>query len=563
MEKEETLLELDYKSGSKIRHFLTSFSINTILIVFFILFSSYKNTSIRYNNHLIKINTYHFKNLLETQINSIDNQLGFDSSYSLHTELYKSVTQFYKNRDYKPVWTEGLFTNNTHTTFLNMLDSSSYFGFPFDYFGVEKIHHLNNNFITGANSNDVLNQKIDLEISTTFAALKFLLYLEHGIVEKDTLDHYTDLITELPKKLNSALTKNNFRDEILSVQPNLVYHKNLLNSLQYFIDLHRSVQYTTPAFIDDKMLAQSLYYTEITKSPVFDSLNTKADALHKLEEEFFLPKDTLLNILSHEVIVSLLEYKYLQACLNINRLRNLKHSDENYLFVNIPEFKLHVIESNKDKETFNVIVGKKKTPTPILSSNIEKVIANPYWTVPRSIVRNEMIYKIRRDSTYLKRNGFFIINNTEEVVDESIIDWSQSDPLGTKYWIRQINSRHNALGQVKFIFPNNHSVYLHDTPSKRLFSRENRTFSHGCVRLENPDKLAQYLTNKYYNQNTENFDKLIAQKERQVIDLSEKVKIHIQYITCSGNENSIVFFDDVYNRDEEEIKAIFLNQIEI
>jgi len=561
MENDETLLELDYNSPNKIKTFLTSFAINTLLILFFILLSSYKNTSVRINNNLININSNQFQNLLETQIKSLNEQLSFDTSYNLNVQLNNLVVEFYKNRNYKPVWIDGLFTNNKHKAFLNLLDSSSYFGFPFDYFNIERIHNLNTNFTTVTNSNDMLKQKAELEIMTSFSALKFILYLNHGIVEKDTVSNYMDYSENLPEILNTALNQYNFRSDILSVQPKLVHHRNLLNSLQYFIDLHYSVKYTTPAFIDDKLLAKSLYYAGITKSPVFDSTNLKAEALYKFEEQFFLPKDTLLNILSHDALVSLLEYKYLQACLNINRLRNLKQSGENYLFVNIPEFKLHVIESNENKENFNVIVGKKKTPTPILSSSVEKVIANPYWTVPRSIVRNEMIYKIRRDSTYLKRNGFFIINNAEEIVDESVIDWNENDPLGHTYWIRQINSRHNALGQVKFIFPNNHSVYLHDTPSKRLFSLENRTFSHGCVRLENPDKLAQYLANKYYNQDTEDIDQLISQKERHVIDLSEKVKIHIQYITCSGDENSMVFFNDVYNLDDKEIKAIFLNQI--
>jgi len=232
-----------------------------------------------------------------------------------------------------------------------------------------------------------------------------------------------------------------------------VHHRNLLKSLSYFIDLHYSVKYTTPAFIDDKLLAKSLYYAEITEIPSFDSSNVKQEALFQLQNAYGLWNDSILNVPTHEVLVSLLEYKYYLACININRLRKLKYSGENYLFVNIPEFKLHVVESNKEKETFNVIVGKKRTPTPVLSSNIEKVITNPFWTVPRSITF-EMLHKIRSDSTYLERNGFFVINGQEELVNPSAIDWHSDDPLGKKYWLRQINSKYNALGQIKFIFPN-------------------------------------------------------------------------------------------------------------
>jgi murein L,D-transpeptidase YcbB/YkuD len=174
-----------------------------------------------------------------------------------------------------------------------------------------------------------------------------------------------------------------------------------------------------------------------------------------------------------------------------------------------------------------------------------------------------MVYKIRKDSTYLKRNGFFVINNFEEKIDASIIDWNQNDPLGKKYWVRQINSSHNALGQVKFIFPNDFSVYLHDTPSKRLFKNENRTYSHGCIRLENPDKLAQYLSDTYYKEKDLNFKKIISKKHRQEIKLSEKINIHIQYITCTGDENNdMVFYNDIYDRDKEEIKVVFPTQTE-
>ena len=556
---DETLLELDYPSPNKSKKFFTTIVGYISLILLFILLSSYQNPTLRINNKLVDVNSYQLRNLLEIQIKSLANHSESDTSQDINYQINELLVKFYENREFKPAWTQDFTTNHQFTAIINLLDSSNYYGFPFDYFNTERIHRLNKEY-----DKDILKQRIDLELSTTYSALKFMIYLKHGIIEKDTSSDYLAYIETLPEILNRAVNQTNLRNEILSVQPNLVHHRNLLNSLPYFIDLHYSVKYTTPAFIDDKLLAKSLYYAGITKSPMFDSTNHKSDALYTLEEQYQLPKDSILNVPTHQILVSLLEYRYFQTCLNLNRLRTLKHSDKNYLFINIPEFKLHVIESNEEKEAFNVIVGKQGTPTPIFSSNIEKVIANPYWTVPRSILTNEMIHKIRKDSTYLKRNGYFIINNYEERVDESTIDWNEKDPLGNKYWVRQMNSRYNALGQVKFIFPNNHSVYLHDTPSKTLFKRKNRTFSHGCIRLENPDKLAQYLTDNYYSQNEQSIEKLISKNERHVIDLSEKVKIHIQYITCSGTESSdMIFFNDVYNLDKEEIKAIFPDQIEI
>lgn len=561
MNNNEELLILDYSSKKRKKKYLIVFTTYLFILIFFNLLSSYKNPTCRIDSRLENYSTYHFKENIESELSFIAYNLKEDSISILDYKLKEQLIHFYQNRNYKPAWIENFDTNKNFTSLINLLDSAGYFGFPFDYFNIKKMHALSESF-----ENEMKNMQqdqLELELTATYSALKFILYIEHGILERDTSKSYLSSLSELAIVLNKALESEQLRSDILSQQPDFVHHRNLLKSLSYFIDLHYSVKYTTPAFINDKLLAKSLYYAEINESPVFDSRNRKADILYALQDQFGLPHDSILNQPTHEKLVSLLEYKYFLACLNLNRLRNLKYSGENYLFVNIPEFKLHVVEANKPKQSFNVIVGKKKTPTPVFTSDVEKVIANPYWTVPRSITF-EMLHKIRTDSTYLKRNGYFVINGREEIVDESIIDWNQDDPLGRKYWLRQMNSSYNALGQVKFIFPNDHRVYLHDTPSKRLFKLQNRTFSHGCVRLENPDQLAQYLTERYSPDKSENFEHLISAKKRHEIALSEKVKIHIQYITCTVSQTSeVMFLDDIYNKDTEEIKAIFPDLVEI
>lgn len=560
MDSNNDLIEFNFTSESgKRKRFLFAFAAYLTLAILFNVLSSYKSATLRIDHEMVKTQYYQFQNLIQSEVDALHHEIEADTNHYITNELKKQLITFYQNRNYKPVWIDNLESNERFSVLINLLDSAAYFGFPFDYFSTEELHLLENNFNTMLGQENVLFNRIELELTTTYSALKFILYLKLGILEQDTSNAYLTTIHLLPKVLDSAISNNNLRNGILDEQPNLVHHRNLLTSLSYFIDLHYSVKYTTPAFIDDKLLAKSLYYAQVTEIPVFNKSNTKKDALFALQDEHNLQHDSILNVPTHEVLVSLLEYKYYLACLNVNRLRKLKHSGENYLFVNIPEFKLHVVEANQEKESFNVIVGKKRTPTPVLSSDIEKVITNPYWTVPRSITF-EMLHKIRKDSTYLQRNGFFVINGREEIVDPSVIDWNSDDPLGKRYWLRQINSKYNALGQIKFIFPNDYSVYLHDTQSKSLFKLKNRTFSHGCVRLENPNKLAQYLANKYTQQNNQDIDHLISKSAREEINLSEKVKIHIQYITCSAAENTdMVFYDDIYNLDSKEIKEVFPN----
>lgn len=558
MISDDSILELDYSTQKKSRKFLIGFVAYFSIILLFNVLSSYKNPTFRNNNQLLDINSYMFRNAIETEVFLINLNLNNDSISDINDHTKKLLVDFYEKRDFKPVWISNFNTNHQFDALLQLLDSSAYFGFPFDYFNIARIHQLSSEFSNTATANNIQKQRLELELTTTFSALKFIMYLKHGIIEKDQTNAYHNFIEEIPELLNQAIAQGELRNNILSVQTKLVHHKNLLNSLSYFIDLNYSVKYTTPAFIEDKLLSKSLYYAGITKSVFFDSTNKKSEALRNLQNQFQIPYDSILNDPARDILVSLLEYKYYLACLNINRLRKLTYSGDNYLFVNIPEFKLHVVESNEEKDAFNVIVGNKITPTPVFSSNIEQVVANPFWTIPKSIVNNEMIYKIRKDSTYLKRNGFFIINGREETVDESAINWDSENPLGNKYYIRQVNSKNNALGQVKFIFPNDYSVYLHDTPSKSLFSLENRTFSHGCIRLENPTKLAQYLTDTYQSNNTYNIEEMITENEHQVIELAEKINIHIQYITCVGiNNEDMMFYNDIYNLDKDEIKAIF------
>ncbi|OFX26453.1 MAG: hypothetical protein A2041_00490 [Bacteroidetes bacterium GWA2_31_9b] len=556
MNAENIILEFDFKPKQSVGRVLIHVLIKFYFVVLLVILSSYQNPSLKVNSETKSI-LIDFQAYLKANLNSLVLSCDSDSSQTIKNQINNFVTSFYNQRDFQPAWTTEQETNTQLKYLTNLLDSAKYFGFPIDYFENEKIKQLTTEF-TDTKSQ---NSRINLELTATYSALKLMIYLNKGIIERDTLTTDLSNYESLPEILNFALNQNNLRNEILSQQPELVQLQKIISSLPGFIDLQLSIKFTTPKFIDDKLLAKGLYYAGITETSEIDSTENNSVALFKLQELYHLPKDSNLNNVSHRTLISLLEYKYLQACLNLNRLRNIIHNDENYLFVNIPEFRLHVIESKQEKEIFNVIVGKEDTPTPILSSNIEKVVTNPYWTVPKSIVDNEMLKKIRKDSTYLERNGYYIINNREETIDVSTIDWSCSDPLGTRYFIRQKNSTSNALGLVKFIFPNEQSVYLHDTPSRGLFKQKNRTFSHGCIRLENPDKLAQYLTDKYYTENSLNIKKLIASNENNEINLTQKITIYIQYITCSGKENSdMEFYNDVYNLDKQNIVTMFTNQ---
>jgi murein L,D-transpeptidase YcbB/YkuD len=268
----------------------------------------------------------------------------------------------------------------------------------------------------------------------------------------------------------------------------------------------------------------------------------------------------VLDTATRNKLLSVLDFRYMQICLNLDRLRKLETNNAEYLLVNIPEYTMHLITNNVEKESFKVIVGKTDTPTPILSSKIIRIIANPDWTVPTTIAQNEFLSKIRTDSAYLEKNGYIIVDRNSKPVSTNTINWLASNPLGASYYIRQNSSESNALGKLKFVFPNEYSVYMHDTPSKRLFSNKKRSYSHGCIRVQNPEKLAQYLAdlNTSVGGDSINIQNLIEASKQRVLNLRTEMPIHIQYITCMGDKSGdIHFLNDVYNLDEKAINELF------
>jgi murein L,D-transpeptidase YcbB/YkuD len=446
-----------------------------------------------------------------------------------------------------------------------MLDSANYFGFPSDYLNSKNLVQLQKEFSESSKTNE-LTKRIELELESTREMFRILIALNKGIVSSDSTPGFRNYVKHLPTILNNAISNGKLNEIVTHIQPGFIAYKSLISSVPNFISIQNSIAKTGENNISDSLLAQSLFYAGVLTFPEFDSAMSREASIRKFQEIHHLPVDGNLNNITLSEIKNTLKQRFSLICLNLDRMRKIYSTEDNYVFVNIPEYKLHLIENNKESEIFNVIVGNEETPTPVLSSRLEYFILNPCWTVPRSISDNEMLTKIRKDSTYLQRNGYLIVDNSENPVDMNSIDWNSKNPLGGNYWIRQTNSKDNALGAVKFLFPNKHQVYLHDTPGKHLFKKEKRAFSHGCIRLQNPQKLAQIFSDKYSSSNnkTQDIKALIDKKESKVITLSKTIEIHLAYVTCVSDEKgNIVFLKDIYNLDESELNSLFTGQSSI
>jgi len=239
--------------------------------------------------------------------------------------------------------------------------------------------------------------------------------------------------------------------------------------------------------------------------------------------------------------------------MNMERMRWLPRDlGTRYIFVNQASFELRIVENDSVTWTTKVIVGKPETQTSVFSDEMETVVLNPYWGVPKSIIKYEMMPYLVNDPSYLDRKGFEVVNSRGEVVSSSSVDWwAYGDKI--PYDIRQPPGDDNALGNIKFLFPNSHDIYMHDTPTKNLFAEKSRAFSHGCVRVENPRKLAEYVLGWDRAQ----IDDMIASGMNQDIQLPAHIPVHLNYFTAWPDASGkIVYHPDVYNRDARLEKAL-------
>lgn len=537
------------------------------LISLMVLLAGHETSNPKFGNSLVDFYFEESKVQIETQSKILLLNSEFDSTGNIESYINKLTVRFYELRNFYPVWTYNFNTTEFFKIFINFVDSLDYKGIPERVISSKQLNTLCSDFNI-YNEDENLKHRISLEIHTTRLFFKTMLFIHNGIFSHDTSSHLAAYIETLPEKSETAFKTRKLQELFYSVQPQFLPYRNLVKSSPHFIESRRLIRNFGIDTLkkNDSILATNLYYAGLLSKPVFDSISTKEVTLRNIQRIYRLEQTGELDDQTFEKIVFNFEKRFFQMCLNMDRLRKLNHHGDDYLFVNIPSFKLLVVKQQTTATTFNVVVGKTISPTPVLSSKIEKIVANPFWTVPKKIARNEMFDKIRNDSTFLKRNGYMIINNREEVVSDTLIDWSSVDPLGNKYWIRQKYGRGNALGQVKFLFPNNFRVYLHDTPSKKLFKRSYRAYSHGCIRIENPTKLAQYLIDNYTSSLNQklNINSLIRTKQRNVIQLPIEIPIHIQYLTCMGNENGeMVFYPDIYKQDEARIKEIFKHKSRI
>ncbi|HEY0899420.1 MAG TPA: L,D-transpeptidase family protein [Sphingobacteriaceae bacterium] len=404
------------------------------------------------------------------------------------------IQSLYEENDFKYVWATSGRQEQLRQALMT-LDCVIQFGLTPEKYHREALTSDRTKFLSsetlGANS----LAKAEADVLLTDAILTFMFHLRYGKINPRISPQNVDRADftgfRVDSVFKSAIQTENFREQILSVQPQTRKYKLLQD-----------------------------YQRLLTTQYAGDCYEISGDTVRLI-------------------------------ALNLERYRWEHTDDSNYVEINIPSFYLRYVNGQQEQR-FKVIVGKPANATPTLQSRIGYFTTAPDWTVPASIFRKELLPKALADPGYLSRNGFTIYNLQGEAVPTGRASLQAMQQAPQNYVARQSSGCDNALGQVVFNFQNPYSVYLHDTPTRSLFNQSNRALSHGCIRVEHPDKLAALFLNAdgATPATRARVARSMTSYTRNRYTLRKPVPIIIRYLTCEIENGILVRYPDLYNRDK-------------
>ncbi|MBK8537175.1 MAG: L,D-transpeptidase family protein [Candidatus Competibacteraceae bacterium] len=284
-----------------------------------------------------------------------------------------------------------------------------------------------------------------------------------------------------------------------------------------------------------------------------------AEAVRRFQKRHGLVESGVVNTATLTALNVPVSERIRQVELNLERWRWLPDDfGARYILVNIPSFKMNVFEDGKAVIESNVVVGRQERQTPTFTANMAYLVLSPKWNVPQSIAVKDKLPQLKRSPYALARQNIRVFNRAGQEINPGTVNWQAVSANSFNYQLRQDAGPRNALGGIKFMFPNPYNVYLHDTPSRELFSRNQRTFSSGCIRISNPVELAEYLL-KFDPKWTRDTIKTASTSGKQrVVNLQQAMPVYLLYWTAWVDENGLAHFrDDIYQRDKPMLRALY------
>jgi murein L,D-transpeptidase YcbB/YkuD len=482
--------------------------------------------------------------------------------------------QFYEGREFRPAWSDDFGPSPEAEDFLEVIRSAYREGLNPEDYQLNKIEEgLSDLYASqiGLEPYDVA-ELAGLDLILTQA---FFLYASHMVDGR--VDHqniYPDWVVneksvDLAAVLNEALEAKEMQKTLADLEPPYPRYAGLKETLVQYQAIAESGGWAQVpsgpklqmgsrgkrvAILRQRLIISGDLAATVQDKPyVFDrdleSAVRKFQKRHGLKDDGRVGKSTLKDM---NVPV---ETRIRQIALNMDRLRWLSDDmGRNYIFVNIADFSLEVMEDERPVMVMRIIAGKDEQRSCVLSAKMTYLELNPFWRVPDSIAAKEILPQIKKEPGYLEQKNIKVFkdwkDNAKEM-DPRLISWPRVRASNLGYKFRQEPGPLNPLGRIKFIFPNECEIYLHDTPARHLFGRTRRDLSHGCIRVEKPVELATYLLRNKETWMQKKILTEIKKGKRQVVMLTEPVNVHIFYGTAWVDRDGVLQFrNDIYHADE-------------
>ncbi|HEY1193457.1 L,D-transpeptidase family protein [Flavobacterium sp.] len=473
---------------------------------------------------------------------------------TLSTFKSETLKQFYLASENKTVW--GNLEKRKYI--LTQLENSDKLGLEPEDYKASQLRKFESK-ISSLSDSDLATYDILL----TYNFEKYLNHLYKGKLDPKKLYGNWDLeekTFDVNNILIKAFNKNKLDSIVENVQPKTQTYKELLKALEIintFPDEDiESIKSTDKIVLNDTNSAlinikkRLLYWNDMSgKDSLTKIYNQKTfEAVKRFQERHGLASDGVIGVGTINALNYSKEKRKNQIIANLERWRWYPNElAENYFIINIPDYSLNVVENQDTTLVRNVVVGTSKRRTPIITSFLKTVVFNPTWTVPPTILKEDVVPAMKRNRNYLAKKNITIYDTSGNVVDP--LSWNEKKPNNYRYV--QSPGYYNSLGLMKILFPNHHSVYLHDTNHRNIFGRNNRSMSSGCVRVENPLELAQHILDVDGNWPQDRIDTIIASKKTMSFKITKKYSLYQWYWTAWSKKNQLLFRADIYNLDSD------------
>lgn len=475
------------------------------------------------------------------------------------------VNEAYIRSNNQPIWSAQEKWNSIGEGLFSLIASSKEYGlFPNDY------HYKTLSSIREQIARDSTSQKnaalwSRAELMMTDAFLLMARHLKQGHFSRDSFYIRTDSILGpgfYPDMLDKVRQTKNVAGTLQGLEPAYKGYADLKQGLKFFLDsIGTFKRYTHLAYaypLKDSVgfyqaLQRRLYEDDILPSAT-DYVDTAT--WRQVLKEYQTKKGLKPTGRINENTVASLNYtnwdRFKRVAITLDRYKMATDSfPETYIWVNLPSYYLRVYDMDTIAMESRVIVGQPKTRTPLLTSSVSNFITYPQWTVPYSIIYKEMLPRIKKDVNYLHKQNLMVVDRNDSIIDPYSVNWAALGKGNFPYLLKQRQGDDNSLGVLKFNFPNKYDVYLHDTNARWLFSNSNRAMSHGCVRVKDFMKLADFLvrndTLKFHPDTLRNW---IKREEKHVVSGFKRVPIYIRYFSCEGKDGKLRIYEDIYGEDK-------------